>query len=66
MSERYRGKIDIPAILKSLEDAERFMQDPDPEKKKLGGSMKSFFQKLLARRQKELREAIERSAKRKR
>ncbi|MCX6736254.1 MAG: hypothetical protein NTZ13_04180 [Candidatus Parcubacteria bacterium] len=61
--KKYRGEINIPAILKVLEEAERFLQSDDTEDKKLGTSMKRFFQKLLIRRQKELWEAIEKTAK---
>ncbi|MCX6739273.1 MAG: hypothetical protein NT098_04475 [Candidatus Parcubacteria bacterium] len=61
--KKYRGEINIPAILKALGEAERFLQSDDAEDKKLGTSLKRFFQKLFERRQKELREAIEKSAK---
>lgn len=64
--KKYRGEINIRAILEALSEAERFLESNDAEDKKLGTSMKRFFQKLLTRRQKELREAVEKSAKRQR
>jgi hypothetical protein len=63
MRKKYKVKIEIPAIFDGLKIAEEYMASNDPDKREIGESLKSLFQKLLARKQKELREAIEKSAK---
>jgi len=63
MRTKHRGKINIPAIVAALEDAERFISSEDKDRQEIGKSMKRFFELLLAKRQRELREAIEKSAK---
>jgi hypothetical protein len=59
---RKKSKVDIPAIIKALADAERFILSDDVDERRIGASMKSFFERLLAKRQLELREAIEKAA----
>lgn len=58
-----KEKINIPAILKSLCEAEKLITYNDEDMQKSGKAMKHLFERVLAKRQKELREAIEISAK---
>jgi predicted nuclease of restriction endonuclease-like RecB superfamily len=63
MRKKYKVKIEVSTILDGIRTAEEYIASDDPDKQEIGESLKSLFQKLLARKQKELREAIEKSAK---
>ncbi|MFA5831126.1 MAG: hypothetical protein WC878_04845 [Candidatus Paceibacterota bacterium] len=62
MRKKYTGKIDIPAIVRALEDAERLIRSDDKDDRWVGEKLKKFFLRLLDERRRELREAIERAA----
>ena len=64
--KKYTGKIDVPAIILALEDAERLLLSDDKDDRWVGKKLKKFFLRLLDERRLELREAIERAAKLKR
>ena len=52
--------------MKALGEAEEFILSGDPDKAKIGISMKSFFERLLSTRRQELMDAIEKAAREKR
>jgi hypothetical protein len=59
-------KVNIPAIFKALSHAEKLIADDDEDMQRSGKVMKRLFLRLLAKRQNDLREAVEKSAKEKR
>ena len=62
MRKKYRGKIDIGALVKALRQAEVLIASGDVYKVRMGESIKRSVEATIKKRQEDLRKAIEDAA----